>query len=220
MTKIALYGKGGIGKSTVACNISAVLAENGEKVFQMGCSPKIDSTAFLNGGQVLQPDILTKIKTNPSKQNVQSCIQEGFGGILIGESGGPEPATGCAGRGVAAALDLLSRYNIIEELGASFAVFDVIGDVVCGGFAQPMQTGFAKIVYIVTSGELMALYSANNICVAIKEIKARKDVDLVVGGLVNNMRGVANEREIVEEFANRIGVQVMAHIPRSHVVQE
>lgn len=218
--KIALYGKGGIGKSTIACNIAAALAERGEKVFQMGCSPKIDSTAFLNGGEILQPDILTKIRTNPSKQNVLSCIKEGYRGTLIAESGGPEPATGCAGRGVAAALDLMSRYKIVEELGATFAIFDVIGDVVCGGFAQPMQSGFAEVVYIVTSGELMALYSANNICVAIKEIKARKDVNLLVGGLINNMRGVEGEQEIVNEFARRLGIKVMAHIPKSSAVQE
>jgi nitrogenase iron protein NifH len=220
ITKIAIYGKGGIGKSTIACNVSAILASMGEKVLQMGCSPKIDSTVFLNGGRILKPDILSKVKTNPSKDNIKECIKTGYLDVLIAESGGPEPATGCAGRGVASALNLLNQYKLIEELGITFVIFDVIGDVVCGGFAQPMQMGFAEVVYIVTSGELMALYAANNICVAIEEVKARKDVNLLVGGLINNMRGIEREEEIVNEFASQIGVKVMAHIPRSDTVQE
>jgi len=219
--KFAVYGKGGIGKSTVACNVSVALAQMGEKVLQIGASPKVDSTAFLYGGKILQPDILTSTRISASKANLMACIKEGYAGVMIGESGGPEPATGCAGRGVAAALDLTVKYKTLEELGITVAIYDVLGDVVCGGFAKPMESGFADSIVIVTSGELMALYAANNLCIAVKELLERKPgMHIRVAGLINNMRGVDREEEIVEAYAKRLGVKVLAHIPRSGVVQE
>lgn len=219
--QIAIYGKGGIGKSTIACNLSAAAAEKGEKVFQIGCSPKVDSTTFLNKGEIVQLDILkqTRIK-GMSEAAIRECIVEGFKGILLAEAGGPLPAEGCAGRGVNVALDLLKKYGFAEKLGATLVIYDVIGDVVCGGFAQPMRSGYAKEIYLVTSGELMSLYAANNICIAVVTVAETKKAEVRIGGLINNMRGVKGEEELLEEFSKTIKVPVIAHIPRSGIVQE
>jgi nitrogenase iron protein NifH len=218
--QIAIYGKGGIGKSTIASNISATLAEKGLKVFQMGCSPKIDSTALLNRGNILEQDILSKIRAvGTTKEGFKQCIVKGYGGVLLAESGGPEPATGCAGKGVSHALDILARTRLLEELGVEFVIYDVIGDIVCGGFAQPMRSGYAQEIYIVSSGELMSVYSANNICIAIKELSSQ-GASVRVGGLINNMRGVPQEGELMKEFAKRLNIPILANIPRDKIVQE
>ncbi len=219
--QIALYGKGGIGKSTVACNISASLAEMGIKVMHVGCSPKIDSTSFLHGGVIVEPNILEQSrKKGISEEAIDGCIVTGYRGILLAEAGGPAPAEGCAGRGVMVALDLLTKHKIFERYDIDFAIYDVIGDIVCGGFAQPMRAGYAKEVYMVTSGELMSLYSANNICIAIKTLSETKKAEVRLGGFINNMRGVTKERELMEEFAEILEVPVLAYIPRSGIVQE
>lgn len=221
--QIAIYGKGGIGKSTIACNLSAVLAEEGLKVLQLGCSPKIDSTSFLNGGRLVQPSILDKLRVRDGSETaslIKECLVAGYKGIVCAESGGPEPATGCAGKGITSALDLIKRLRILEDLGIDFAIYDVLGDVVCGGFAQPMRSGFANEVYIVTSGEVMSVYAANNICSAIKTFTDSRQSKVRIGGIIDNMRGVENEQALVEEFCRRIGVPCMGHIPRSQTVQE
>lgn len=218
--QIALYGKGGIGKSTIANNIAVALTELGEKVFQMGCSPKIDSTSFLNGGEIVRPDILSQTRDKGNnKEYILECIKKGYKGILCAETGGPEPAVGCAGYGVKLALDLIKEYNIIEEAGVSFVIYDVIGDVVCGGFAQPMRSGYAGEIYLVTSGEMLSLYSANNICGAVKAM-SEEGADVRLGGLINNMRGVEGEHDLVEEFGRMLGVPILGYIPRSNIVQE
>ena len=219
--QIAFYGKGGIGKSTVAANVAVALAEMGLKVFQMGCSPKVDSTSLLLGGKIIEHDILGHLKGGTTgEKGLQECIVEGYRGVLCAESGGPEPATGCAGKGVSYALDVLSNLRILEKLGVDIVIYDVIGDVVCGGFAQPIRTGYAQEIYIISSGELMSVYSANNICAAVKAVSETKRNAARVGGIIDNMRGVKQERELLEEFASRIGVPLLAHIPRSPVVQE
>ncbi|MBI2305308.1 MAG: AAA family ATPase [Chloroflexi bacterium] len=221
MRQIAIYGKGGIGKSLVAANLAVALVEAGERVLQVGCSPKGDSTSFLHGGDLLDKNILeyTRVK-GVSRETVRDCILEGYRGVLCAESGGPPPATGCAGRGVSMALEYLAKYKLIEEMATTFAIYDVLGDIVCGGFAQPMRGGFADQVYIVTSGELMSLYSANNICIAIEEMANTKTAKVKVGGFINNMRGVAQEEELVAEFSEMLHVPVLAHIPRSRIFQE
>lgn len=217
--QIALYGKGGIGKSTVACNTSVALTEMGHRVMQVGCSPKADSVIFLNGGTPLEMTILDYYRERGiNEDTILDTIEEGYKGILVAEAGGPEPAEGCAGRGIAIALDFLSKYNVFERLGIDFVIYDVIGDVVCGGFAMPMRRGYAKEIYLVSSGELMSLYSSNNICSAIATLK-QKGVDVGVAGIINNMRGVEKEIECMEEFSKKIGVRVMENIPRSDVVQ-
>ena len=185
----------------------------------MGCSPKADSVIFLNGGRVLETTILDYCREKRiNEDTILDTIFEGYKGILIAEAGGPEPAEGCAGRGTAVALDFLSKYNVSERLEVDFLIYDVIGDVVCGGFAIPMRTGYAKEIYLVSSGELMSLYSSNNICSAIATIKQR-GVDVGVAGIINNMRDVEKEIECMEEFSKKIGTKVVENIPRSEIVQ-
>lgn len=219
LKQIAIYGKGGIGKSTIACNLAVALQEKGRHVLQIGCSPKIDSTAYLLGGEIAENAILHQMrKAGKNEATVMSCVNQGYRGIYALEAGGPVPGEGCAGMGASNALSLLQEYNIYEKLGVDFVIYDVLGDVVCGGFAQPIRGGNAEMVYLVTSGELMSLYSANNICISIADMHTQSKVR--VGGLINNMRGVDRERELVDEFARQIGVPVLAYLPRSMLFWE
>lgn len=220
LRQIALYGKGGIGKSTVASNLSVALTEMGRKVMQVGCSPKADSVIFLLGGEMPELDILGHTRdVGVDEKTVLECILTGHKGIICVEAGGPDPAEGCAGRGVALALDLLKQYKIVERCGVDFVLYDAIADVVCGGFGQPMRAGYAREVYLVTSGELMSIYSSNNICSAIADM-ASEGRHVGVGGIINNMRGVEREMGLIREFAERLQVPVIAHIPRSELVGE
>ncbi|TDA69531.1 MAG: hypothetical protein D9V47_05330 [Clostridia bacterium] len=215
--QIAIYGKGGVGKSTVAANLSVALQRKGRKVLQVGCSPKIDSTAYLIGGEISERPVLQQVRQNgKNKDVVMNCLYKGVEGIYAMEAGGPVPGEGCAGLGAGSALDLLVEYDVFGTLGVDLVIYDVLGDVTCGGFAQPIRGGHAKVVYLVTSGEMMALYSANNICISIADMKERSDVR--IGGLINNMRGVVNEDLVMAEFSQRIGVPVIANLPRDPLI--
>lgn len=207
--RIAIYGKGGIGKSTIVSNIAAAYSED-HNVLVIGCDPKADTTRTLVGKRI--PTILdiVKKKKDLNKENV---IFEGYNQVQCVESGGPEPGVGCAGRGVIVAM------NLLEDLGTfspdiELIIYDVLGDVVCGGFAVPLREDFADEVYIVTSGEYMALYAANNICKGIKKLKSN------FGGIICNCKGLKNESVIVKEFAERVGTKVVGIIPRSELVQK
>jgi nitrogenase iron protein NifH len=206
---IAIYGKGGIGKSTVVSNLAAAYSHD-EKVMVIGCDPKADTTRTLVGRRI--PTILDTIRTNKNVTR-EDILFTGFGKVICVESGGPEPGVGCAGRGVIVAMSLLEKIGVFkEDLG--IIIYDVLGDVVCGGFAVPLREEYAEEVYIVTSGEYMALYAANNISKGIKKLKGR------LGGIICNCRGIEREEEMVQEFAERIGSQVVGVIPRSELVQK
>lgn len=217
--QIAIYGKGGIGKSTISANLSAALSHHGIQILQVGCDPKHDSTSLLNNGKLL-PTILDRTRNGgATKELVEEAIFTGYNGVLCAESGGPEPGIGCAGRGVMVALQLLSDFSVYENYGIDLAIYDVLGDVVCGGFAQPIRRGFAEEIYLICSGELLALYSVNNLAKGIRAVTEENE-RFKVGGLINNMRGVISEQEIVTEFSKQIGVPIISHIPRSKEVQQ
>ena len=217
--QIALYGKGGIGKSTISSNLTAALTGIGIKPAQIGCDPKADSVNTLMGGKFI--DTISDItrEYGNSEEDIKKAIFKGFNDILCMESGGPIPGQGCAGRGVLVALDLIKQYKIFEQHNIDLVVYDVLGDIVCGGFAQPIRHGFAEEVYIVTSGEYMALYAANNIAVSIKQF-AEQGLKVRVGGIIGNLRNIANENEIIENFAERLKLPIIQTIPRSDYVQK
>jgi Ni-sirohydrochlorin a,c-diamide reductive cyclase subunit CfbC len=206
---IAIYGKGGIGKSTIVSNLAAAYSKN-KKVLVIGCDPKADTTRTLVGQRI--PTILDILKEKRDAKQ-EDILFQGYGNVMCVESGGPEPGVGCAGRGVIVAMKLLENLEVFSK-NPEVIIYDVLGDVVCGGFAVPLRENFADEVYIVTSGEYMALYAANNISKGIKKLKSN------LGGIICNCRGISREMEIVEEFARRIGSHVVGVIPRSELVQK
>jgi nitrogenase iron protein NifH len=214
--QIAFYGKGGIGKSTVSANLSAALADMKKRVLQVGCDPKHDSTRLLLGGAVI-PTVLDYMRETPQEaQQLEALVFEGYGGTACVEAGGPKPGIGCAGRGI------LSSFEVLKRLGlraSSFDVvlYDVLGDVVCGGFAVPLRKEYADAVFLVTSGEYMALYAANNI---LRGIRNFEDAAPRVAGIVFNRRGLFAEEERVFAFARAVGLPVLASLPRDEVFSQ
>ena len=213
MLKLALYGKGGIGKSTMTANLAAAFASIGKRVIQIGCDPKADSTINLLGGEPVEPvmDYLRSHDAYP--ENFRQISKTGFGGVLCIETGGPTPGLGCAGRGIIATFQLLEELKLFETWKPDVVLYDVLGDVVCGGFAAPIREGYAEQVLIVTSGEKMALYAANNIFCAVKNFEDRSYAR--VRGLILNHRNVKNESEKVQAFAQERGLDIVGEIPRS-----
>jgi nitrogenase iron protein NifH len=216
--KIAFYGKGGIGKSTTQQNTAgAMVYFNKQKVFIHGCDPKADSTRLILGGMNQQTlmDILRD--EGEAKITLERVVKTGYGGIRCVESGGPEPGVGCAGRGVITAIELMEKNGAYTE-DLDFVFFDVLGDVVCGGFAMPIREGKAQEVYIVASGEMMAVYAANNICKGL--LKYAKQSGVRLGGIICNSRNVDREKEFLEEFSAAIGTQLLYFVPRDNIVQK
>ena len=213
MLKLAVYGKGGIGKSTMTANLAAAFAYMGKKVIQIGCDPKADSTINLLGGRTPQP-VMEYLRDDPDGPETFEEISEvGYGGIICVEAGGPTPGLGCAGRGIIATFDLLEDLELFEKVKPDVVLYDVLGDVVCGGFAAPIREGYAEHVVIVTSGEKMALYAANNICSAVENFADRGYAD--VAGIILNRRDVPDEEEKVKRFAEEKGLEIIGDIPRS-----
>lgn len=213
MLKVAIYGKGGIGKSTVTSNLAAAFASLGKKVIQIGCDPKADSTINLLGGEPLRPVMTYMREEDQDPETLDEIAKEGFGGVLCIETGGPTPGLGCAGRGIIATFQLLEDLKLFETYQPDVVLYDVLGDVVCGGFAAPIREGYAEKVLIVTSGEKMALYAADNISRAVRNFEDRSYARIF--GIVLNHRNVENETEKVSAFAERIGVPIVGEIPRS-----
>ena len=217
MRKIAIYGKGGIGKSTTTQNTVAGLVEMGKKVMVVGCDPKADSTRLLLGG-LAQKSVLDTLREEGEDVELEDIRRGGYGGVWCVESGGPEPGVGCAGRGIITSINMLESLGAYEEAeGLDYAFYDVLGDVVCGGFAMPIRDGKAKEIYIVCSGEMMAMYAANNICKGIRKYAESGGVRL--GGLICNSRNVDNEAEMIEELSKKIGTQMIYFVPRDNDVQ-
>lgn len=217
MLKLAVYGKGGIGKSTTVSNLSAALAEKGLRVMQIGCDPKADSTSCLHGGTKI-PTVLDLIREYGNSFTLDQMVTVGYGGIVCVEAGGPTPGLGCAGRGIIAALEKLEEKGAYELYKPDVVFYDVLGDVVCGGFSMPMRGGYADKVYIVTSGENMAIHAAANIAVAIENFRDRGYASL--GGIILNRRDVKNEREKVEELCGDINSRIIGTLSRSETVQD
>ena len=214
MIKIAIYGKGGIGKSTVTSNLSAALATLGKKVIQIGCDPKADSTANLLSGEPVTPVMNYMREKDEEPTSLDQITREGFGGVVCIETGGPTPGLGCAGRGIITTFSLLEELELFKKFKPDAVLYDVLGDVVCGGFAAPIREGYAEKVLIVTSGEKMALYAANNINTAVKNFEDRSYAK--VRGIIMNRRAVENEEEKVRAFAEKAGLEIVADIPRTN----
>jgi nitrogenase iron protein NifH len=217
MRQLAIYGKGGIGKSTTTQNMVAGLAAMGKHVMIVGCDPKADSTRLMLHAKA-QTTVMDKVRELGTVEDLEldDVLKVGYGGVKCVESGGPEPGVGCAGRGVITAI------NFLEEEGAytddlDYVFYDVLGDVVCGGFAMPMRENKAQEIYIVVSGEMMAMYACNNICKGI--VKYAKTGDVRLAGLICNSRNTDKEADLIEELARRLGTQMIHFVPRDNQVQ-
>ncbi len=213
MLKLAIYGKGGIGKSTVTSNLAAAFASLGKRVIQIGCDPKADSTINLLSGEPLLPVMNYLREKDEDPETLEEISKVGFGGVLCIETGGPTPGLGCAGRGIIATFQLLEDLRLFETHKPDVVLYDVLGDVVCGGFAAPIREGYAEKVLIVTSGEKMALYAAGNINSAVKNFADRSYAR--VEGVILNHRNVERETEKVQEFCDKNALRIVAEIPRS-----
>lgn len=217
MIKVAIYGKGGIGKSTTVSNLSAAMAGMGMRVMQIGCDPKADSTMLLRHGEKL-PTILDIVNQKKDDFELSEVCREGYGGVICVEAGGPTPGFGCAGRGIVTALEKLEKKQAYEIYRPDIVFYDVLGDVVCGGFSMPIRKGYAENVFILTSGENMSVYAAANIAMAVENFRGRGYASL--GGMILNKRDVENEREKVESLAGDFNTDITGELPRSKTVQE
>ncbi len=215
-TQIAIYGKGGIGKSTTTSNLSAALSKLGFKVMQFGCDPKSDSTNTLRNGTYI-PTVLDTLREK-STVNAHEVIYEGFNGVYCVEAGGPAPGVGCAGRGIITAVELFKQQRIFEELDLDFVIYDVLGDVVCGGFAVPVREGIAEHVFTVSSADFMSIYAANNLFRGIQ--KYSNAGGALLGGVIANSINAPYAREIIDDFVTRTKTQVVEYVPRSVTVTQ
>jgi len=223
MRQIAIYGKGGIGKSTVSSNLSMALRERGLEVMQVGCDPKRDSTRSLTGGRMISTVLETlrdhlRAGRDQSAIRLEDIVFLGDRGVRCVESGGPEPGVGCAGRGVLTALRILKDLRAFDTYGLDVVIYDILGDVVCGGFAQPIREGFAQEIYLLCSGSFMSLYAANNIAKGIRRLARRGDTGLA-GVICNSSGDEPFEKAVLSEFAERLGTALIDFVPRSPVIQ-
>ena len=227
--QIAFYGKGGIGKATISSNLAAAYAERGLNTMVIGCDPKSDCTRNLRG-DVEIPTVLDVLRekgvaklgltelVGGKQVEMDEIVYKGYKGVLCVEAGGPEPAVGCAGRGVIVVVDLLKRLGLYDGFDLDMIIYDVLGDVVCGGFGLPLRRGLADDVFIVTSADYLSVYAANNICKGINRHASREGSPL--GGIVYNVRGAIDDLALVEEFAQSVGSKVIGAIPNDPTIME
>ncbi len=213
--QVAIYGKGGIGKSTIAAHISAALSTMGYRVMQIGCDPKSDSTNTLRGGRFI-PTVLDTLRQQ-DRVKIEDVVHEGFNGILTIEVGGPEPGVGCAGRGILTAIKMIKEERAFERYKPDLVIYDVLGDVVCGGFAAPIREGIAEQIYTVSSADYMALYAANNLFKGIR--KYSKSGGALLGGIIGNSINNPDEEELLIDFARRTRTKIIDFVPRSKRVR-
>ncbi len=223
MRQIAIYGKGGIGKSTIATNLSVALQGLGHTVMQVGCDPKRDSTRNLTGGRLIPTVLETyrdqlRLGKDEYAITLQDIVFKGYQEILCVESGGPEPGVGCAGRGVLTAINILTDLKAFTTYNVDVVVYDVLGDVVCGGFAQPIREGYAREIYLLCSGAFMSIYAANNIAKGIRRLSRKGETGLA--GIICNSSGDGQfEMDVVGDFAQALGSRLVQFVPRSPVIQ-
>ncbi|NSW95459.1 MAG: AAA family ATPase [Bacteroidales bacterium] len=217
MKRIAVYGKGGIGKSTIVSNVSAALSKEGIRVMQIGCDPKSDSTINLTGG-IRIPTVLDVLRAKGDKTGLQDIVFEGSFHVICVEAGGPKPGSGCAGRGIISAFEKLEELKAYETFKPDIVLYDVLGDVVCGGFAMPIRNGYADGVCVVTSGEMMSLYAAGNIVSAVRSYGSRGYA--CMEGLILNKKGIEEEDEIVGRAASEMAVDILYKMERDSIVQK
>jgi nitrogenase iron protein NifH len=216
MRQFAIYGKGGIGKSTLTSNLSVAVAQMGCRVMQIGCDPKADSCYTLLHGQP-PVSVMDYMRTHDEQPALEDIVSQGFAGVYCLEAGGPTPGIGCAGRGILFTFQLLDELDAFGHYQPDFVFYDVLGDVVCGGFSAPIRPGRAEEVIIVTSGERMALYAAENIVKAVDNFKELGYAK--VRGVVLNRRNVVNEKQLVTRFAKEADLPLLGDVPRSPAVQ-
>ena len=216
LRQIAFYGKGGIGKSTTSQNTLAALVDLGQKILIVGCDPKADSTRLILNAK-MQDTVLSLAAEAGSVEDLEleDVMKVGYKGIKCTEAGGPEPGVGCAGRGVITAINFLEENGAYEDV--DYVSYDVLGDVVCGGFAMPIRENKAQEIYIVMSGEMMALYAANNIAKGI--LKYAHSGGVRLGGLICNERQTDKELELAEALAKRLNSKLIHFVPRDNIVQ-
>jgi nitrogenase iron protein len=216
LKQIAIYGKGGIGKSTTTSNISAALSKLGYKVMQFGCDPKSDSTNTLRGGEYIPTVLDTLREKNAVKAG--DVIFEGFNGVYCVEAGGPQPGVGCAGRGIITAVQLFKQQKVFDDLDLDVVIYDVLGDVVCGGFAVPIREGIAEHVFTVSSSDFMSVYASNNLFKGIQRYS--NSGGALLGGIIANSINQPYSKAIIDDFAERTNTQVVEYVPRSVTVTQ
>ena len=214
MRKVCIYGKGGIGKSTVVANAAAAAAKAGNRVMVVGCDPKADTTRVLMHGRI--ETILDVHARLGGRLTRADAAHEGAFGVLCMESGGPRAGEGCAGKGIALALKDIQELRIVEEFAPDLILYDVLGDVVCGGFSTPLREKVAEAAYIVTTSDYMSLYAANGICRCIRKYADRGGCRL--GGLIYNERSAVGDESAAADFARAVGTRIAGRVPLDRAI--